>query len=115
MSKSAAANDRGTPWLTLRHDDRGADVQHDPALQAREVRRQAPKIGVARLPDRGAVRGRVLVDDLGADRGVDGEVDPGAARGQEERQLGVLQVAPRLERTREGGAEAPAGAGPLAA
>src|SRR6478736_7726102 len=57
----------------LGHDHGAAQVQHDAAVvNVGERRREAAKIAVTRVADRGAVRRRVLVNDLGAQRRVDG-------------------------------------------
>ena len=52
---------------------------------------EASEIAVTRVANRGAARGRVLVNDLGAERCVNGAGDAEPLRGEEHRQLGIRQ------------------------
>src|SRR5688500_10688057 len=63
----------------LGHGDGGADVQHHAAFQAREMTGEDAEVGHAGGTDGGAVGSRALMDDIGADGRVYGEVDAEAA------------------------------------
>src|SRR6185437_10427916 len=68
----------------LRHYHRTAQIQHHPALVERRQRcRQAAKITVTGVADRGAVRRRVLVDYLGAQSSVHGTRNAQSIRSQQ--------------------------------
>src|SRR5690606_17792283 len=65
------------------------------------VRDEAAEIRVAGLPDRRAVGRGVPAAELGAPRGVDGEAAPAPARGEQQRELGIREVAARVQRIGE--------------
>jgi len=66
----------------LGHYHRASQIQHDAAVvQRRERRGQSAKIAVTGVPDRGATRRRVLMNDLGAERGVNGAGNSESVRG----------------------------------
>jgi hypothetical protein len=51
----------------LGHDHGAPEVEHDPPIvQHRQRCRETPEIPMARVADRGTIRRRMLVDDLGA-------------------------------------------------
>src|SRR5438445_7649938 len=54
----------------LGENDRGAEVENDPALEVAQGGRENPEIAVRREAGRGAVEGGMLVDRIGADRDV---------------------------------------------
>src|SRR5689334_6534130 len=70
------ARDRQRFEEHLRHDDGAADVQDDAAIVDRRKRGgESPEIAVTRVANGGAVRRWMLVNDLGADGGVDSHCD----------------------------------------
>ncbi len=92
LSRVQVSRDGERLEKNLRHDHRASQIEHDAAIVQRGQRRgETPEIAVARLPDRGAVRGRMLVDDLGTEGGVNAGRNPAAVRAQKYRQLGVRQ------------------------
>jgi hypothetical protein len=68
----------------LGHEDSGSEVEYDTAFDVLEVSGEAAEIGHAGGADGGSIRGWVLVDDLGANRGVRGECDAEPAAREEE-------------------------------
>ena len=62
-----------------------------PSCERGERRGESPEVAMARVADRGAAGGRMLVDDLGADRRVHGARDAERARAEQQRELGVRE------------------------
>ena len=80
----------------LGHDHRAAEVEHDAAVVEADDRvREPAEVAMAGVADRGTVGGRMLVDDLGAERGVhgDGHAEPMGV--EDHRELGVNELPPR--------------------
>src|SRR4029079_7400450 len=86
----------------LGHDHRAAEVEHDTTVvDLRERRGEATEVAVARVTDRGAIGLGMLVNDLGAECGVDGRRYPEAKGVEEQRQLRVGELGLCIERAAE--------------
>ncbi len=68
-----------------------AEVQHHATVVSAAASRQAAKIPVTGVADGGAVRRRMLMDDLRADRGVHGDGDVVRGGGEQDESVATRQ------------------------
>ena len=72
-----------------------------PSSMSVERRGEPAEVAVARVADRRAVRGRVLMDDLRAERGVHRDGHAEAKRVEQHRELRIRELRARVERAAE--------------
>ena len=83
------------------HDHRAAEVEDDaPLVESGERCREPAESAVARVPNRRAAGGGVLVYDLGAQRSVNGARDSQSIGGQQHGQIGIGELG-TLQRPRD--------------
>jgi hypothetical protein len=69
----------------LGHDHGAPEIEHDPTIvNAGEAGGQTAEVAVARIANRGAVCRRMLMNDLGSQRGVNGSGNAEPARGEQD-------------------------------